>query len=118
MTMAPLPIIAVRCALVIAGIAAWFWTQAVLGKRVPKVQNEVPLTDGIHVLTRRLHQRYATNVAAGNRLLIASSLVIDLLGLYLIGSAILAMDSKPMRWNTRQTETCQRGLIALFSFRE
>jgi hypothetical protein len=107
MTIAPLPVIAVRCGLVVAGIAAWFCTQAVLGKRVPKVQNEVPLTDGIHVLTRRLHQRYATNVAAGNRLLIASSLVIDLLGLYLIGSAILGDSIRPYL-----------GLVMVFALRQ
>jgi hypothetical protein len=74
MTIAPWPVIGVRSALVAAGIVAWYATQAVLGKRVPKVDHEVPLTDGIHVLTARMHARYATNVAAGNRLLIISSL--------------------------------------------
>jgi hypothetical protein len=87
---APWPVIVVRVGLVVAGIIAWYATQSLLGKRVPKVAVEVPLTDGIHVLTARIHRRYATNIAAGNRLLIASSLVIDLLGAYLIGSAILA----------------------------
>ena len=82
MTVAPWPVIAVRAGLVALGIVAWYWTQAVLAKRVPKVEHEVPLTDGIHVLTARIHKRYFTNTAAGNRLLIASSLVIDLLGAY------------------------------------
>ena len=41
------PVIGVRVGLVAAGIALWYWTQAVLGKRVPKVENETPLTDGI-----------------------------------------------------------------------
>ena len=41
-------------ALVVAlGILIWYWSQAVLGKRVPKVAEEVPLTDGIHLLTAR-----------------------------------------------------------------
>jgi hypothetical protein len=92
---APLPVIGIRLGLVVLGIIIWFWSQAVLGKRVPKVANEVPLTDGIHVMTARLHRRYATNVAAGNRLLIASSLVIDLLGAYLIGSAIFGDSIRP-----------------------
>ena len=95
MTIAPWPVIGVRVALVVAGILAWYWTQAVLGKRVPKVAYEVPLTDGLHVLTARIHHRYATNVAAGNRLLIISSLVIDLLGAYLIGSAIFGPSIRP-----------------------
>jgi hypothetical protein len=95
MTMAPWPVIGVRSAIVVAGIAAWFWTQAVLAKRVPKVAHEAPLTDGIHLLTARLHRRYATNVAAGNRLLASSSLVIDLLGVYLLGSAIFGATFRP-----------------------
>ena len=107
MTIAPWPVIAVRLGLVVAGIVAWYWTQAVLGKRVPKVTNEVPLTDGIHLLTARLHARYATNIAAGNRLLIASSLVIDLLGAYLLGSAIFGVSIRPYL-----------GLVMVFALRQ
>src|SRR3954451_19670615 len=94
-SIAPLPVIGVRVLLVILGIVAWYWTQSVLGKRVPKVAYEVPLTDGIHVLTAWAHKRYATNIAAGNRLLIASSLVIDMLGAYLLGSAIFGESIRP-----------------------
>jgi hypothetical protein len=104
---APWPVVAVRVGLVIAGIGLWFWTQAVLGKRVPKVTNEVPLTDGIHVLTARIHKRYATNVAAGNRLLIASSLVIDLLGAYILGTAIFGASIRPYL-----------GLVMVFALRQ
>ena len=95
MTIAPWPVIGVRAGLVVAGILAWYWTQAVLGKRVPKVKHEVPLTDGMHLLTARIHARYATNVAAGNRLLIISSLVIDLLGAYLLCTAIFGASIRP-----------------------
>src|SRR3954470_17815858 len=104
---APLPVIGVRVLLVILGIVAWYWTQSVLGKRVPKVAYEVPLTDGIHVLTARIHHRYATNIAAGNRLLIASSLVIDLLGAYLLGSAIFGESIRPYL-----------GLVMVFALRQ
>jgi hypothetical protein len=104
---APWPVIAVRVAFVIAGIIAWFVTQALLAKRVPKVAVEVPLTDGIHVLTAGIHHRYFTNEHAGNRLLIASSLVIDLLGAYLLGSAIFGESIRPYV-----------GLVLLFSLRQ
>jgi hypothetical protein len=104
---APWPVIGVRTGLVVAGIALWYWTQAVLGKRVPKVEHEVPLTDGIHVLTRRIHQRYFTNVAAGNRLLIISSLVIDVLGAYLLGAAIFGESIRPYV-----------GLVLVFALRQ
>jgi hypothetical protein len=107
MTIAPWPVIAIRVGLVVAGIALWFWSQAILGKRVPKVSNEVPLTDGIHLLTARIHKRYATNLAAGNRLLIASSLVIDLLGAYLLGCAIFGESIRPYL-----------GLVMVFALRQ
>jgi hypothetical protein len=106
-TIAPWPVIGVRIGLVIAGIILWYWTQALIGKRVPAVAYEVPLTDGIHVLTARIHRRYFTNVAAGNRLLIASSLVIDLLGAYLIGSAIFGGSIRPYL-----------GLVMIFALRQ
>lgn len=106
-TLAPWPVIAVRGGLVIAGIVVWYWTQALLGKRAPKVGHDVPLTDGIHRLTARLHARYAENIAAGNRLLILSSLVIDLLGVYLLGSAILGESFRPFV-----------GLVMVFALRQ
>jgi PAP2 superfamily protein len=106
-TIAPWPVVGVRAGLVALGILAWYWTQAVLGKRVPKVAYEVPLTDGIHVLTARIHKRYFTNVAAGNRLLIASSLVIDLLGAYLLGTAIFGESIRPYL-----------GLVMVFALRQ
>ncbi len=107
MTLPPTPVIVVRIGLVVAGIALWYVTQALLAKRVPKVAYEVPLTDGMHVLTRRLHYRYFTNERAGNRLLIASSLVIDLLGAYLLGSAILGPSIRPYL-----------GLVMVFALRQ
>lgn len=107
MTIAPWPVIGVRAGFVVIGIFAWYVTQALLAKRVPKVAYEVPLTDGLHVLTRRMHQRYGTNIAAGNRLLIVSSLVIDLLGAYLLGSAIFGVSIRPYL-----------GLVMLFALRQ
>jgi len=105
--LAPWPVIGVRFGLVVAGIAAWYWTQAFIGKRTPKVAYEVPLSDGIHVLTARLHHRYATNVAAGNRLLIISSLVIDLLGAYLLVTALFGESIRPYL-----------GLVMVFGLRQ
>ncbi len=107
MTIAPLPLVAVRAGLVIVGILAWFGTQAALAKRVPKVGHEFPLTDGVHLITRRIHARYASNIAAGNRLLIASSLVIDLLGIYLLATAIFGPTLRPFV-----------GLAMLFALRQ
>jgi hypothetical protein len=107
MMIAPWPVIGVRSGLVVVGMLIWYWSQAALGKRVPKVAEEVPLTDGIHLLTARLHARLVTDVAAGNRLLIVSSLIIDLLGAYLLGSAIFGESFRPFL-----------GLVILFSLRQ
>lgn len=101
------PAIVVRAALVAGGIVLWFWSQAIIAKRVPKVASDAPLTDGIHILTSRIHRRYAANVAAGNRLLIVSSLVIDLLGAYLIGSAVFGLSMRPYV-----------GLVLVFALRQ
>jgi hypothetical protein len=106
-SIAPWPMVGVRVGLVVAGIAAWYWTQALLGKRIPKVAHELSLTDGIHLLTARIHKRYATNVAAGNRLLIISSLVIDLLGAYLLCTAIFGASIRPYL-----------GLVIVFALRQ
>ena len=104
---APWAVIGVRIGLVVAGIALWYSSQALLAKRVPKVAHEVPLTDGVHRLTARLHARYATNIAAGNRLLIISSLFIDLLGAYLLCSAIFGGSIRPFL-----------GLVMVFALRQ
>lgn len=101
------PVVGVRVGLVAAGIALWYVTQAALAHRVPKVAYEVPLTDGLHVLTRRIHHRYGTNIRAGNRLLIISSLVIDLLGAYLLGSAMFGPSIRPYL-----------GLVMVFALRQ
>jgi hypothetical protein len=107
MIFAPWPVIGVRFALVVGGIILWYWSQALIGKRTPKVGYEVPLTDGMHVFTARLHKRYATNEAAGNRLLIISSLVIDLLGIYLLFTAIFGESIRPYL-----------GLVMVFGLRQ
>jgi len=104
---APWPVIGVRFGFVVAGIVLWYVTQELLAKRVPKVGYEVPLTDGMHVLTARIHHRYFTNVNAGNRLLIISSLVIDLLGAYLLCTAIFGSSIRPYV-----------GLVMVFALRQ
>lgn len=103
----PWPLMAVRAGLVAVGILAWFGSQKFLAKRVPAIANPQPLTDGVHLATARWHARYAKNVAAGNRLLISSSLVIDLLGAWLIFQAVCGASVRPYL-----------GLVVLFALRQ
>jgi hypothetical protein len=103
----PWQVIAIRAGIVVVAILAWFWTQAVLGKRVPTAESSVPLTDGIHRLTARWHARLLASERKANGLLISSSLVIDLLGAYLILSAICG-----------PTFRAFVGIVVLFALRQ
>jgi hypothetical protein len=53
------------------------------------------ISDGIHRMTARLNQRLIDNPRRANALLIASSLVIDLLGIYLLVSAVTGTTIAP-----------------------
>lgn len=100
-------LVAIRAGLVVLAILAWWWTQALLGKRVPKSASSSPLTDGIHILTAGMNARLVANVRAANLLLISSSLVIDLLGLTLLGAAIFGQSFRPFV-----------GLVMVFGLRQ
>jgi hypothetical protein len=87
------PMIAVaRLLIILASLAVWFWTQRLLARRnfsdVPDAMPSATITDGLHQLTARFNRRLLDNPRRADALLIASSLVIDLLGLYLLASAI------------------------------
>jgi hypothetical protein len=101
------PLYSARAALVVAAIAAWWATQALLARRIPKPGSNVPLTDGVHTLTARWHARLLASPRAANALLISSSGVIDLLGLYLLGSSIFGPTIRPFL-----------GLVVLFGLRQ
>ncbi len=81
----------VRAALVALGLVAWFKTQALIGSR--------PFTgtigDGVLALLTPVHDYLWTHVGARNALLIASSAVIDALGIFLLLSSIEANTMRP-----------------------
>lgn len=97
----------VRAGIVVVAILAWWWTQAVLGRRVPKPGSDVPLTDGVHTLTARWHAGLVANPRLADGLLVASSAVIDLLGLYLLASSIFGGTIRPFL-----------GLFIVFALRQ
>jgi hypothetical protein len=86
-----------RIVAIFGSLGLWFWTQWLLGHR--KTLQPGPDTgvicDGIHQLTARSNQRLLDHPGRANALLISSSLVIDLLGLYMLGSAILGRTIEP-----------------------
>lgn len=90
-------VIATRVVFIAIGLGLWFLTQWLLSRRTT-LQSDPDggaICDGIHQLTAKTNKRLINNPKAANLLLISSSLVIDLLGIYMLGSAILGATFRP-----------------------
>jgi hypothetical protein len=80
-----------RLALVAVSLVLWFWTQSLLGSRpVP-----TKIGDGLHVLTASANAYLLANPASANALLISSSIVIDMLGVFILVSTIVGRSITP-----------------------
>src|SRR3954452_24734371 len=106
-------VIVARIVAIAVGLGLWYLTQALLAQRekrlaaAPRSADDGPICDRIHQLSARFHRRFFDNPAKANALLISSSLVIDLLGAYLLGSAIFGSTIQPFL-----------GLFMLFALRQ
>ena len=76
---------------VVLGI--WFWTQSLLGTRTPPASGGIG--DALHNLTSGCNSYLAQNTAAANTLLIFSSVFIDALGIFLLGSWLFGGSVRP-----------------------
>jgi hypothetical protein len=104
----PVAVMVARVVAIVGGLGLWYLTQAILGKRLqPACAAGVAIFDGVHHLTRRFNERLLTNERAANRLLFSSSLVIDLLGGYLLIASIVGPTIQPFL-----------GLLMLFALRQ
>ncbi len=97
-------LIAVRFLLVFLGLVGWYSTQFLLGQR-PAVNGYIG--DGLHTLLAPIHQFLLENPAWANRLLIVSSALIDLLGIFLLVSSVIGPSIRPFL-----------GLLILFGLRQ
>lgn len=95
-----------HCLLVIAGLALWFWTQSLIGSKAPAVSAN-GIGDAILNWTAPVNAWLNANPAPANALLIASSLGIDALGVFVIGITIFGRTVRPFL-----------GIIILFSLRQ
>src|SRR6058998_412775 len=93
-----------RAALVAVGLALWFWTQRLIGQRPFPSRG---IGDAVHDWTASWNRRLNADPRAANALLIASSAVIDLLGLFLLGAAIFGPTFRPFV-----------GLLLLYALRQ
>jgi hypothetical protein len=103
-------IIIARVIAIVASLGLWFWTQWLLARRKPIAidpQGAGSIPDGLHQITAKINRRLNENPRHANALLISSSLVIDLLGFYLLGSAIFGPTIQPFL-----------GLFMLFALRQ
>jgi hypothetical protein len=102
----------VRMLAVAASLVLWFWTQRLISQRGfgPAANPGAAggaIFDGLHHLTAGINRRLNAQPRQANTLLISSSLVIDLLGFYLLGSSILGHTIEPFL-----------GLLMLFALRQ
>lgn len=84
--------VALRFAITAVALTVWFWSQALLGSRAG--DNKV-IGDGFHSLTASIHAYLEASPRAANAVLVASSLGIDVLGIFLLGSWIFAGKLRP-----------------------
>ena len=73
-------------------IAAWFWTQSLIGARPA---TSTGIGDGLHDLTVGLNSYLQRSPSVANTLLIVSSAVIDAMGVFLLARWIFAGTVRP-----------------------
>lgn len=81
-----------RVAITACALTIWFWTQHLIGARALSGSE---IGDGMHALTASLNRYFAVHTTACNALLIASSGIIDLLGVYLLAKWIFGRSVRP-----------------------
>ncbi len=85
-------LIVLRVAAVAAGLGLWFWSQSLIGARgFP----EGCVWDGLHQLTAGANAWLVAVPSRGDALLICSSLVIDVLGIFLLAASVFGRTIRP-----------------------
>ncbi|MFM7180644.1 MAG: phosphatase PAP2-related protein [Verrucomicrobiales bacterium] len=96
--------IALRIGVIALALVVWFWTQKLIGR---KRAADGGIGDVIHDLTAGWHRCFQNNEKVANRSLALSSFLIDVLGLFLIASAIFGPTFAPFI-----------GVLIVFSLRQ
>src|ERR1044071_3475548 len=94
----------VRLAAVVLGLAAWFGTQAMIAR---KGFPENGIGDRVLIMTGGANQYLNAHPPAANALLISSSFLIDVLGIFILGYSIFGKSLRPFV-----------GLLILFLLRQ
>jgi hypothetical protein len=102
--LAPVGAIALRSVVVAVALALWFWTQSLLGARG---FSEMGMGDRVHQLSAGVNRWLAADPRRANALLVLSSLVIDLVGIFLVTISIFGSTIRPFL-----------GLLVIFALRQ
>jgi len=97
------PII-LRIAVIAVALVLWFWTQKLIAG---KSEDSSGIRDGMHRVTARWHRYFSQNRKATDRVLIVSSLFIDVLGFILIALSAFGPSFAPFL-----------GVLIVFSLRQ
>jgi len=104
-------LIALRVLLIAVGLGLWFWTQGLIGARDiqfdPAVAKGMLSGDGLLKLTEPVNTYLNNNERVADYLLIVSSLLINVLAIYLFARAIFGSSTRPFL-----------GLLILFALRQ
>lgn len=84
--------IAIRMTVTAVALVIWFWTQSLIGTRRPPAAG---IADGLHTATASANSYLHTHPTAANALLIVSSAIIDLLGIFLLSQWIFGGSARP-----------------------
>ena len=90
--MSSLAHIGLRVGFVAVAIALWFWTQRLIASKAPTGNG---VSDRLHDWSAPLHGWLTANPRAADALLIVTSALIDVCGLYLFASAIFGATLRP-----------------------
>jgi PAP2 superfamily C-terminal len=82
----------IRILITAAALVIWFWTQSLIGSRALP---SAGIGDGLLTLTAPLNQYLLDHTTVANGLLIISSAIIDLLGIFLLGKWIFGHTVRP-----------------------
>jgi hypothetical protein len=93
-----------KAACIAIGLCAWFWSQLLIGRRECPEQG---VGDAVHRWTAPLHATLLAHPRAADVLLITSSAVIDLVGVWLLAASLFGRSIRPFL-----------GLLLLFALRQ
>jgi hypothetical protein len=82
----------IRLTVTAVALVIWFWTQSLIGTRGLPAAG---IGDGLHNATASANSYLHTHPTAANALLIVSSAIIDLLGIFLLAKWIFGASARP-----------------------